>query len=511
MSTVAAVGPEVVASVVGYALDKLAQNSNSQILPQRIAVIGEANNANQSALTFDTKYSITSAQEAGEKFGYGSPMHQMANIFFPISGSGIGAIPVDFYPQEEADSATARIQTLTATGTATGNGTIYLVIGGRKSVNFSYYAVNIVVGDTPAVIHQKIYDAINNVLGSPVTATLDSPVTTVTCTTKWKGLTAQSINITVDTGNTNTGVTFAVAETTAGSGTPTIGNTLLAFGNIWYTKMSVGYGAVSAIIESLETFNGKPDSTSPTGRYTGILMKPLVAMIGSVLSDKDDLLTITDAEARKTNLTVALCPAAGSAGTPWEAAANFTLLNARCAQSTPHLDILGKTLPDMPLGTLGDMAQFVNRDLLVKGGCSTVDENAGLYEVKDFVTTYHPQGETPPQFRYVRNLDIDMNVYYGYHLLEQTFVKGHVICADGVDVKADKVIKPKIWKQILGAYFDALEQRGLITDAAFSKASLIVEIDGANPDRLNTEFNYKRSSYHRIGATVARAGFNTAA
>jgi hypothetical protein len=93
-----------------------------------------------------------------------------------------------------------------------------------------------------------------------------------------------------------------------------------------------------------------------------------------------------------------------------EAAANDAVLFAVTAQNTPELDILNKFYSDMPTPTLiGSMADYNNRDLFVKKGCSTVDLVSGKYQVKDPVTTYHPDGEIPPQFRYRRDMMIDWN------------------------------------------------------------------------------------------------------
>jgi phage tail sheath gpL-like len=138
----------------------------------------------------------------------------------------------------------------------------------------------------------------------------------------------------------------------------------------------------------------------------------------------------------------------------------------------------------------------------------TVDLVAGKYQVQDFVTTYHPEGEIPPQFRYCRNLMLDFNVRYGYYLLEQINVVDHVIANDTDIVTADKVIKPKQWKQILFNYFQDLVSRGLVVDASFSQQSLTVQLSTVNPDRLETFFRYKRSGIARIASTTAEAGFN---
>jgi hypothetical protein len=154
------------------------------------------------------------------------------------------------------------------------------------------------------------------------------------------------------------------------------------------------------------------------------------------------------------------------------------------------------------------MASYDGRDAIVQKGCSTVDLVAGRYQVQDFVTTYHPDGELPPQFRYCRNLMLDFNVRFGYFLLEQINVVDHAIAADGDIVNANKVIKPKQWKQVIDKYAEDLGRRALIADVPFMQDSIEVNISTTNPDRLETKFKYKRTGVARISSTTAEAGFN---
>ena len=192
-----------------------------------------------------------------------------------------------------------------------------------------------------------------------------------------------------------------------------------------------------------------------------------------------------------------------------EAAANMAVLFALVSQNTPHLDVAGKAYPDMPTPTsIGSMADYNNRNLFLGKGCSTVDLVGGQYVVQDFATTYHKLGETPPQFRYPRNLMIDFNIRFGYYLLEQINVVDHMIASDGATVNVSKVIKPKQWLSILNAYALQAEQKGLVVDSKFMQDSLKVALSSSNPDRLETYFKYKRSGFTRISSTTAEAGFN---
>ena len=499
-----AVSLEKVSRIVGYVLKKGNFATTSPNLPIRIAILGEANTANQSGLDTSKGQEVTSAQQAGELYGFGSPIHAKMRILRPNSGDGVGSIPTVVYPQATPVGATAKIITITPSGFARGNGTHYLKVAGRDGVDGQSYAVNVEYNDTVADITQKIEDAVNGVLGSPISAT--STDYTVTLTTKWKGLTAEDLSVEVDTGDNDFELAYVIATTQNGAGSPDITASLNLFGNAWNNIVSNGYGLHSTQLDQLEDYNGIADPDNPTGRYSGSTFKPFVAVCGSVV---DDPSSITDA--RLAEMTIAVAPAPLSKGMPYEAAANMVYLFALNSQNTPHLDVAGKSYPDMPVPTdenIGSMATYTNRDLFVKDGCSTVDLVAGKYQVQDFVTTYHPEGEIPPQFRYCRNLVIDWNVRYGYLLLELVHVVDHTLANNDDATDAQNVVKPKMWIGVLNGYADDLASRALIADAAFMQASIEVQIGETSPDRFETFFRYKRTGFARQIATTAEAGFN---
>ncbi len=496
-----AVGLERVSRVLGYKIVKTNFQISSPNLPQRVTIFGEANTDNQAGLSTDP-VQITSAQQAGIAYGYGSPIYQIARILFPINGGGIGGIPVLVYPQAVAGGATAKVIEITPSGVATGNGTHTLIVSGRTILDGATYEIAIETGDTTADITAKISDVINNVLGCPMTAT-DSDYT-ADLTSKWKGLTADGISVSVDDNGNDLGISYSISTTQAGAGTPSIAASLAAFGNEWNTIVINTYGAISSIMTSLESFNGIPDPVNPTGRFLGTIMKPIIALTGSVA---DDPSSITDS--RKDNCTIAICPAPLSLGLAMEAAANMAVLFAVVCQNSPHLDVAGKNYPDMPTPlAIGSMAVYNNRDAIVKKGCSTVDLVAGYYKVMDFVTTYHPVGETPPQFSFCRNLVIDFNIFYSYYLLQQQYVVDHVLAADSDTVSASNVVKPKSWKAVLKGMFSDLTLRALIVKPEFSIAGLVVNLGTSNPDRFETAFPYKRTGFGRVLSTDALAGFN---
>ncbi len=323
---------------------------------------------------------------------------------------------------------------------------------------------------------------------------------------KWKGLTANEIQVEMDTNGNSLGITYSVSTYQSGSGTPDVSASLALFGNRWITHIINGYGLSATVMSQLETFNGTPviGSNPATGRYLPTVFKPLLAYTGFVSEDPS-----TTTDAHKNEVTIKTSPAPLSKGLPVEVAADDCLLAALCMQNTPHLDVIGQSYNDVPTpDAIGVMNSWVDRDRIVKKGCSTVDLVAGLYQIQDPVTTYHPVGEIPPQFRYARNLGIDWNIRFTYMLIEATNVLGKVIANDNDVVTASNVIKPKIWKAIVSDMIVNLVLRGLIVDADFSIDSIQVSISTVNPDRFQTTFKYKRSGVVRQADTEVTAGFN---
>jgi phage tail sheath gpL-like len=500
-----AVGTERRSRVSGYKIKKGFFNNDTQNLPQIIAVFGEANTANQSGLTV-TPVEVTSAKEAGELFGFGSPIHSQMRILRPINSDGVGGIPTVVFPQITDVAATVSTRVWTVVGTATSNATHTVVVNGRDNVDFQTYDFSVVTGDTPTIIAGKIKDAINSVLGSPVTATNTAGV--MTATTKWKGATSSEVNILIDFGSNSAGVSYSQTAQTFGTGTVSLAASFALFGDTWYTSVTNPYG--ESKLAEFEQFNGVPDPDAPTGRFNGLIFKPFMSFFGLIQTDKDDLSEITNDASRIEQVTNVVCPAPNSYGFTWEAAANVVALFARIMQDTPHLDVNNKSYPDMPIpidGLIGDMIDYNNRDFLIKKGCSTVILENGAYKIMDLVTTYHPDGEVPLQYAYARNLNLDWNVCDGYRTLETIRLKDKVLIMDDQVTTVSGAIKPKEWKAVCFDLVEDLAGRALINDPQFSKDGLQVQISTINPDRFETSFPYKRTGIARIESTDATAGF----
>lgn len=494
-----AISQSAKAATVGYQLTTGDFSETSPNLPMRVAVLSEINTAKTQTLT---PFAATSESAVISRMGAGSPAHRVYNILKPPTGGGLQGIPIDIFPVAKGTSATATTATLTVTGTATAAVTHYLVIAGRTNVDGQSYVVNIAKNDTPTAIAAKYAVAINAVLGAPVTAT--SALGVVTITAKWSGI-SSIFTLTTETGGVDGGVSYAVSIT-AGTVVGVVADALAKFENTWYTFVINPYGDNSTVLDALESVNGRPDPTDPTGKYAAQVFKPFLAFFSKSTTDP-----ITDASvtARAAEVTNVFVPAPNVSHFPFEVAADAVRRVAKIAQDTPHLDYIDKSLSNTIVGstTIGNLASWSYRDLSVKAGLSTVDMIAGLLVIKDLITTYNPTTEVNPQFRYVRNLIVDWNIQYAYRALENQYVVGKTLIPDGTITNAENTISPKTWKGILYQLADDLANRGLIVEPDFFKNSLQVGISATNPDRFETFFRYKRSGVARIASTTVEAGF----
>lgn len=501
-----AIGIERRSRTSGYQIKKGFFSNETSNLPQVIGIFAQANTANQSSITADRR-EITSSDEAGRIYGYGSPIHQVMRILRPQNEVGVGGIPTIVFPQLEDESFSATEIEFTVSGTATKNSTHFIRIAGRESIDFKNYSFNLLKDETASDIAQKIADSINNNLSSPVSCTVVGAV--LTMTTKWKGLMSSEIKISFNNNGEPSGISYAKTNETLGAGSPDLSDSLTQIGSDWITVLINSYND-DLIFDQLEQFNGTPSTENPTGRYEGSVFKPYMAFFGDTNSNKYDLADLTDQESRIDQVTNVLCPAPNSEGFTWEAAANVARLFARTMQDSPEIDINGMSYPDMPVpenGLIGDMSDYENRDFLIKKGCSTVILDKGKYVIQDLVTTYHPEGEEPLQFNYCRNLNLDWNIADAYRTLEKIRLRDRVIIKDNQVTDSKNAIKPKEWKAVLYDLFDNMASAALINEPEFSKESLQVSIPTTNPNRFETFFRYKRTGIARIESTTAEAGF----
>jgi len=505
-----AVSQDAVAAVVGYALGFKDFSEGGRFLPQRIAAFSPVATSKQSGFaSYDQPITISSEKDAFDTFG-ASPAHMMARILKPVQGGGVGTIPVDIFPIEDAGGATAAAGDITPSGTASENATHNLVFNGRKSISGKQISWVVETDDTVTELIPKIIAAIGGNIYAPVTAA--DGTTKVDLTSQIAGILGNDTTFTIDTNGVPADISYASTQMATGAGANDISGALANFGGTWYTQVINTYGTETE--DAIEAFNGAPDpDTGGTGRWSAIVCKPFVSVTGTTESVIATLKAL--GTGRKLDMTNAVAPAPNSPAYNYEVATNAVVESAVIFNSQPHRTTLNRTYSDLPAptgDTIGDMQNYINRDDLVKNGISTViyTESQG-YIMQDFITYRRPDSQpaTSVDFRYVRNVvGIDFNVKYNYRLQEETFLVGKTIANDTDVVSVDGVIKPSGWKSIVDDLMITLGKLAIIADVPFAQASIQVQISAINPDRFETTFHYKRSGVTRISATTAFAGFN---
>ena len=503
MAISTAIGSERRSRVSGYRIMKGFFDTSSPNLPQQILIVGVPNTTNASTVDYTKMKEVVSAREAGELFGFGSPIYQAMRILRPLNSDGVGGIPTFVLPLE--NSGVALKLTFAVSGTATKSGTHTLVINGRESVDGYNYAFNVLEGNTAANIASQMADAINGNIYSPFTAV--ATTSNVELTAKYKGVISNDLKASVSAVE-NLGVTYVLSTTTPGSGVSNSSRIEGALSTTWIT--AIVNGDSPTLFQEFERINGVPYIDSPTGRYTPYIFKPFMAYTGITSTTVSDYTALTATSTNVGQCTNVICPAPGSLGTPVEVAANVVRLFSRTMQDTPEKDVNGMAYPDMPISQVPSFVMFTDynqRDLFVKNGISNVTFENNQFLIQDLVTTYHVEGEFPYQFGYARNLNLDWNVKDAYTIIEKRALRDKVILRDNDFSNSTNTIKPKEWKGVVYGLFGDLVNAALISDAEFSKQSLRIEVDAVNKDRFNTFFRYRRTGIARIVSTDVEAGF----
>jgi phage tail sheath gpL-like len=464
-----AVDASAVARTLGIATNFINTNVGGVVLlPQRLAVVGQG--ASASVYATD-KVQLSSASAVGATFGYGSPLHLAALQLLPVNGDGVGSIPVTFYPLEDDGSGVPSAGDITPTaGPATKAGAFSIVINGISSTQFV-----IAVGDDLATVVASITAAVNGVLDMPMIA-VDGAGIVVDLTSKWAGLSANGLSIVVD-GPTDTGFTFAVTQPTGGLVNPTIDAALTQFGNVWETMVLNCLDIQDDIaLDAFDVFG--------TGRWGALTRKPLIVFTGHTLTTPNAITAITDL--RKTDRTNVALPNPGSVNLPFVSAAGELARIIKVANNDPAWDYGRQPVPYIQPGADGVQWTYPERDQAVKGGASTIEVRDGVVSISDTVTMYHPDGESNPAYRFVKDIVALQNVIFNVDLIFNT--------TEG-------------WQSLKDSYSIRATSLAIISDPAYSKANTQAQIDTQNPNRLNIVYPVKVGGNANIISVDLNFGF----
>ena len=498
------VDASAVARVVGITTEfRDLRAGNVRFLPQRIAVIAQG--ATASAGYSLAKWTATSANDAGARYGYGSPVHLILRELLPANGDGVGTIPVDCFPLNDHASGVAAAGTVTPSGTATKTATYYARVGGVLSEPFTIAAGSVVA----ATVIAAMITATNAVPHMPAIAS--DGTTELDLTSKWEGDSANDITIEILDGNLEklesgvadgNGVIMTIVAMASGATNPIVDDALALIGNSWATML------VNGLNPDDETALGTI-ATWGEGRWGTLVHKPCVAFTGwTGYGTPTVAAAITIPDTRKTDRVNCQLVAPGSPNLPCVVAARQVARVAKMANNNPPTDYGMQIASGVIPGDDGDQWTYNERDQALKGGTSTVEVNDGVVYLGDVVTMYHPSGEVPPAYRYVVDIVKISNIAYNLGLI---FASSEWAAAplipDSQATVNPNARRPKDAKAAVNALVDSLALQAIISDPDTAKKSTVCEIDSQNPKRLNVTMKVSIGGNTNIKDLVLQWGF----
>jgi phage tail sheath gpL-like len=483
------VSPSAVSRVCGIEVSwKNFNLGNAAMLPQGLVIIGLGNDAADYSLD---KIEISDSASVAKKFGYGSPLHLAAKQLFPPTGTS-AEFRVTLYPLKKASSASAAAASIGAEGTVTANGSGTVYIGGIV-IEFA-----VAKDDTAAEVLGKIKDAINANLDVPAIAGTIAD-SALPITSKWSGESGNMISLWLEGDIPGIVLTPSGFNFTGGTLDPDISPALEKIGPVWETFI-------------LDCFDYKKTTRLDTyqifgdGRWSVLEKKPLLVCHGCT----DDLETRTAVtDPRRTDKINFLIVSVGSRELPFVIGAKglindvMTTANKNPAQGYKGL------LTGLHRGDDSVQENYNQRTASVNKGSSTCIPNGSVAELNDIITFWHPESEGSfPSFRYVCDIVKLQNIVFNVKLImEADAMKGAPLVTDDTVTTNPAAVAPKMIKTAFYNLAVSLALNAIIVTPDFTKKTMTVKIDSANPKRVNVAFPVKISGNVEISSTDVYFGF----
>lgn len=357
---------------------------------------------------------VLSAEDAGNRFGFGSMAHRLvAQAFLGSSG-----VPTYVLPQAEAGGAVAAAGSIDFTGsTATASGNLPFYVAG--------YAVPVAItsGMTAAQIATALVAAVTANKALPVSAAVNGVTTgQVDFTAKSKGPWGNAIDLSfnLDVGDAlPAGVTAAVVDMANGAGIPVMATALAALGTgddaneAGYTDIVHGYGQDATTLGAISDYVGAGNDF--LGLYGKTVARPFRALTGDTAAGSAALAAlIVVSDGRKLDRANGVLAVPGSQNHPAEIAAQAIGHMARIAQQRVAQSYIDVPLIGIRSGAKADRwtSDYDNRDTAVKSGISPTRVRNGVVYLQNVVSFYRPDNVPVDSngYRSMRNIAIVQNM-----------------------------------------------------------------------------------------------------
>lgn len=464
-------------------VDPSAARQGAAVEPKRVIFLGQK--ISGGSATNLTPYLVSSATQAAELFGQGTPIHHMIARFKENNS----VTETWAMSMAEDGSGVVAAGDFTFTGTATKAGVVYAYIGGRRVL------APVAVGDGAADVAASLTAAISADGDSYVTAATDSTTTDVT--SKWKGASANKVDLRLNYYPGEAlpeGITCVVTQMSSGAADPDVGTAIAAMGSeTQYTTW---------VMPFVDTANLVDLETELEARWSPPRSIPGIAFAANVDSYANN--ASFGAARNSPHLIVMACPSMPSP--PWEVAAAVAAREALLSDpARPRHDLRLSGIMPPAEGAIFDWSE---RNTLLGVGMSTFKVISGVVYVERLVTQYqeNPQGYDDDALMDIETMRNLAAISYALRVRFAVKYATAKLAADGTKFGAGQlVLTPSIARSEVYGLFRQWELNGQVQDFDSFKSELIIEIDPNIAGRLNILLPPKLIDQLRV--TAARIAF----
>lgn len=457
-----------------------ANNASPQ---QKLLFIGQRLAAGTVAEGVPTR--VSSAAQAEEYFGRGSMLAEMliaakaSNQFMDTR-----AIALD-----EAAAGVVAAGTITITGAATASGTLALYIAGKQ------VQVGVTTGDDVTAVAAAIVAAVNADTTLPVTAA--NVLGVVTLTSRWKGETANDIDVRSNyySEELPKGIAAAIVAMSGGTTNPDLATAIAVMGDEWYNWVVCPFTDAANLVK-LET-----ELDDRWGPVRQIGARAFTAFRGNHGA------SVTHGDGR--NNPHVTCMGTNIAPQPpyiW--AAVDSIVSAAALAIDPARPLQTLKLPNIMAPAIEVRWTDSERNLLLFDGVASYKTASdGSVMIERQITMYQVNAASIADDSY---LDINVPETLERIRFEQRQVFSskfprHKLAEDDARVGAGQaMMQPKLAKAELLALYQSQESKGWVQDYAGYKVSIVCEIGdgigGGDRNRLNVQDSPKLVGQYRVHA-----------
>lgn len=417
---------------------------------------------------------ITNPAQAAGLVGAGSQLAAMVAAYRNVDSFGeLWLIDVP-----EPSAGTAATATITVTGTAISSGVVSLYIAGKR------VQAGVSAADTPTAVAASIKAAIDKDASLPVTAAVSAGVVTVTA--KWKGLTGNDINLTLNyrgvMGGESlpNGINVALTVMSGGAGSPDLSAAIAAMGDEPFDFIATPWHD-SGSLDVLEA-----EMNDATGRWSWLRQ-----IYGHLYGAKRGTMAELSAFGRSRNgqhITMTdLEPLA--AVSPYEVAAATCARNAVYIRIDPARPTQTGELNGMLPAPTGKRFTISERQVLLSSGIATQTVSSGVMMVERACTMYQRNKYGSADDSYFDSETLHLSAYIIRRLRRVITSKygRHKLGNDGTRFgEGQAIVTPAVIKGELIGEYRLMEREGLVENSELFAEHLIVE--RAGDSRINVLF-----------------------